>query len=218
MKTFLKTHRTAILVVLAVASLFIFPFCLPLFLMALAKDRTGFSVKGGGIFKIKEVASGGAFTTMDFLGWLKETAFDIDGDVVQFRDEAGRVINQLRSTETWKFTIITPQVGIDVIDLLRTANGKFFHVYYQGPLMPNGKYQEIYIPLAAVTSKVPLKFSPGERTIQVEVTALMPKGVVTVTPAGFNVAADTYGVITETATTPLGEVTTATGTIYTAAV
>lgn len=84
--------------------------------------------------------------------------------------------------------------------------------------LSNGRFQELYIPLAKITNAVELKFkSPDKRLVKVTIQALMPKGAVTVTPSGLNVPADAYGVLVENAAA-LGSVTTSTGTIYTAAV
>lgn len=184
--------------------------------MALAKDRLRFAVKGFISIKVKELTSGGAATTMDFLGYTESTDFMIDHEMVEYRDEEGYLRHRLSSQETWRKTIQLLQLGIDEINLLKTANGKFFHVYGVARLV-NGNYQEIYMPLCTISPKVDLKFLAGKRSMPVEITALMPKGAVTVTPADYNVAADTYGVIIENAAAK-GEITTATGTIYTAAV
>lgn len=191
-------------------------FLLPIVGMALAKDRTRFSVKGFISIKVKQITSGGADTTMDFLGYSENTDFMVDHEMVDFRDEEGKLRHRLSSAETWRKTINLLQVGIDEINLLKSANGKFFHLYAIAQLI-NGNYQEIYMPLVTINPKIDLKFAPGKRTLPVEVTALMPKGAVNVTPSAFNVPADAYGVIIENASAQ-GEITTATGTIYSAAV
>jgi hypothetical protein len=219
MTQFLRSNRGAFALLILIIALALWRpqilLGLPIVGMALQKDRERFAVKGGGIAKVKEVASGGTFTTMDFIGYAEETDIMIDQDMVEFKDERGFLINLVSSGETWKVTIQLLQVGIDEINLLKTAANKYFHFYYQAQLR-NGNYQEVYIPFCKIMPKVPLNFKPGKRSIPVEIVALMPKGAVNVTPSDYNVPADAYGVIIENAAAK-GEVTTSTGTIYTAA-
>jgi hypothetical protein len=222
MKTFtgfLRSNKGAVALVILIAVLALWLpevlLGLPVVAMANQKDRERFAVKGGGIAKIKEVASGGAFTTMDFIGYTEETDILIDQDMVEFKDERGFLINLVSSGEMWKVTIQLLQVGIDEINLLKTAANKYFHFYYQAQLR-NGNYQEVYIPLCKIMPKVPLNFKPGKRSIPVEIVALMPKGAITSSPADYNVPADAYGVIIENAAAK-GEIVTNTGTLYTAA-
>jgi len=186
--------------------------------MSLIKNRDRFNNKGGGLFKSKVVASAGSFTSLDDLGYLEESGLGIDPKMVQWDDERGFVINALPGGEEWRFTTSLMQSGADEIALARSSPTEYRHWYYQVKLS-NGSYQEIYIPLGKIVSKLDLGFKKGDkRLIKLEILALMPKGVVTVTPAGLSVPADAYGIIVETAVAPLGEVTTTTGTIYTTAV
>ena len=219
---FFKRHRTAIL--LLTAFLFVISggitamFSLPIIGMALGKDRQKFSNKGGGEVRIAELTSGGAATTMDIVGFVDESGLNIDPKMVQWDDERGFVINSLDAGEEWRFKTKLMQSSIDEINLIKNSRNKYYHLYYKSAAFPNGNIQEVYIPLVKIISVLDLPFKRGEkRMIEVEFLALMPKGAVNVTPAGFNVAADTYGVIVENADA-LGQVTTPTGTIYTAAV
>jgi hypothetical protein len=185
--------------------------------MSLIKDRARFNNRGGGLLKSKVIASGGAFTSLDDLGYLDESGLGIDPKIVQWDDERGFVINALPGGEEWRLTTTLMQSGADEIALARSSPSEYRHWYYQAKLA-NGSYQEIYIPLGKIVSKLDLGFKKDKRLIKLEILALMPKGIVTVTPAGLSVPADAYGVIVETAVAPLGEVTTPSGTIYTAAV
>lgn len=189
----------------------------PFVAMALGKNRQTFSNKGGGLLKLRELTSGGALTTMEDIGYLSESGLNIDPKMVEHVDERGFVINALSGGEEWRWKSTLMQVSIDEINTLKTAQNKFFHLYYKSAALPNGNIQEIYIPLVKIVNVLELSFKNDKRTIEVEFLALMPKGAVTVTPSGFNVPADSYGTIVENASA-LGEVTTANGTIYTAAV
>ena len=189
----------------------------PFVAMALGKNRQTFSNKGGGLLKIKELTNGGSSTTMDDAGYLSGSGLNIDPKMVEHVDERGFMINAISGGEEWRWKSTLMQVSIDEINLLKTAQNKFFHLYYKSAALPNGNIQEIYIPLVKIVNVLELPFKNDKRSIEVEFLALMPKGAVSVTPSGFNVAADSYGTIVENASA-LGEVTTQTGTIYTAAV
>jgi hypothetical protein len=187
--------------------------------MANERNRSRFSVKGGGLLKSAVVASGGALTTMDDLGYLESTDFTVDRKMIEYTDESGSLVNVVSGGEDWRIKTVLMQVGIDEINLILSQGAAYRHFYYCAYLDMLAKYQEIYIPLGRIISPLNLSFKAGEkRNIPIEIVALMPKGAVTVTPAGLNVPAGAYGVIVETATTALGQVTTSTGTIYTAAV
>lgn len=185
--------------------------------MANIKSRDRFNVKGGGLLKSAVIASGGALVTMDDLGYLDESGIMIDPGMVQWDDERGFVINSIPGVETWKFTANLMQSSIDEINLVKNGWNWYRHFYYYVKLA-NGLFQEMYIPLAKIINSLDLKYkAPDKRLVKVEILALMPKGVVTVVPAELSVPADAYGIIIENAAAK-GEVTTATGTIYTAAV
>lgn len=222
MMSFLERHKMAILIVTAI--LFLVTggitglMSLPIIGMALGKSRDRFSNKGGGLVKLAELTSGGALVVMDDAGYVDESGLNIDPKMVQWDDERGFVIQALDAGEEWRFKAKLMQSSIDEINLIKNSRNKYYHMYYKSAALPNGNIQEIYLPLVKIVSVLDLPFKRGEkRLIEVEFLALMPKGAVTVVPAGFNVAADLYGVIVENAAA-LGQVTTLTGTIYTAAV
>jgi len=208
------------LVVLLLAVAVIFPqiaIGIPFVAMALGRDRDRFAVKGGGLMKSAVIASGGVLAAMSDLGWIMESQLVIDKNIIIIKDERGFVVNAISGGEDWKFDITLGQVSVDEINLSKNGSSEYRHFYYCSQLA-SGIYQEIYIPLAKIINPVELPFKAGEqRKLKCTIQALMPKGAVTVTPAGFNVPVDCYGVIVENAV-KLGEVTTVTGTIFTAAV
>jgi hypothetical protein len=185
--------------------------------MALQKDRTRLNVKGGGLLKIRQLTSGGAETTMLDVGYLDETTFTIEGDFTVSQSEDGQVVEALTSGEVVKIKSVLKQSTKDEIDVIATAEGKYFHAYYYC-VLGNGNYQEIYIALCKINPNLSLEYKRGtERKVPIEIVALTPKGTVTVTPSAFNTTPPAVFVMTE-AGSAYGQVTTATGTIYSAAV
>lgn len=215
---FITRHRSAVLVAFALMLVItggVLSFgALPIIGLALQKDRNRFSNKGGGLLKLKEIASGGSFTSMDDIGYLGESGLNIDPKMLEIVDERGFMINSITSGEEWRFKTTILQVSIDEINLLKQAQNKYYHLYYKSAALPNGNIQEIYIPLVKIVNVLELSFKNDKRNIQVEFLALMPKAALTVTPSGLSVAADSYGTILE-GSSAVGEVTTSSGTIYT---
>lgn len=167
--------------------------------------------------QLAPLTSGGVLTSMDDAGYLDESGLNIDPKMVEWVDERGFVINSLSGGEIWKWTSKLQQSSLAMINLIRSYTS-YFHMYYKSAALPNGNVQEIYIPLVKIVNALTLSFKAGEkRLIELELTSLMPKGAVTVTPAGLSVPDSSYGIIVENAVA-LGPVTTANGTIYTAAV
>ncbi len=189
--------------------------------MALGKSRVRINAKGRGILlKVYELASGGAATTMSDIGYVESVELVDEPAMQEAVDAAGDMANAVEGSRKVTVKAVLQQSSADEIALVNTAADKFFHLYLQVKAdNPTVTYQEAYLPLVKITSALTLNYSANNvRKIEVTFTALMPKGAVSVAPSGLNVAAGLYYVIVDTATTALGQVTTATGTIYTAAV
>jgi hypothetical protein len=185
--------------------------------MSLQLDRERLNVKGGGYLSTNVLASGGVLTTLDRVGYLDETGFKEDKAMVEWRDERGFIVNAIPGEETLELNPVLQQTSIDEYNLIRNAWNEYRQWYYQVKLA-NGRYQEIFIPLAKIVSPIDVKFkAPDKRLLPVRILALMPKGAVTADPTGFNVPVDTYGVIVENAAA-IGPPTHTNGSIYTAAV
>jgi len=185
--------------------------------MTLQKSRDSFNVKGGGLLKTAVLASGGSFAVMDDVGYLDQTDIKFDPGMVQWEDERGFVINALPGTENWTLTTNLMQSSINEISLIQGGWSAYRHFYYYVKLA-NGNFQEMYLPLCKIISPLEVQYkAPNKRILKLEIQVLMPKGLVTVTPAGLSVPDSTYGVIVENSAA-LGQVTTTSGTIYTAAV
>jgi hypothetical protein len=188
--------------------------------MALGKNRTRINIKGGGLLKIEEITSGGALTTMRDVGFIKSVNFTDDHAMVESVSADGKFLNNQSGGNKPSLVVTLLQTTIDEINLLKDIVNRLYHVYYQvlldGPVVT---YQELYMPCCRISQGLVLNFaSATERTLELKVSVLWPKGVVTVTPAGLSVPVGSSYTVAETLTTPLGEVTTTTGTIYTAAV
>jgi hypothetical protein len=188
--------------------------------MALGRNRTRINIKGGGLFKIEQIASGGALTSMRDVGFIKSVDFEDAHNMVESVSADGKFLNIQSGGNKPTMTVVLLQTTADEIGLLANLQNLLWHCYYQvlldGPVVT---YQEIYAPCCRITQGLTLKYaSATERTLELKVSILWPKATVTVTPAGLSVPFGSSYTVVETATTPLGEVTTATGTIYTAAV
>jgi hypothetical protein len=189
--------------------------------MALGKSRVKISARGRGItLKAYELLTGGSQATMTDLGYVSSVELVDDPGTVESVDAAGDMVQALEGARKVTLKAVLKQTSYDEIALVNTAADKFFHVYLLiKEDNPTVTWQEVYIPIAKITSALTLSFqSATERTIEVVFTALMPKGAVTTTPAGLSVAAGLYYILVDTATTALGQVTSTNGTIFTAAV
>jgi len=169
--------------------------------------------------KLYELASGGAVTAMSDIGYIESAELVDEPSLVESVDAAGDLVNSIVGSQKATLKVVLKQTSYDEINLVNTAGDKPFHVYLQVKLDdPTTTFQELYIPLAKITSPLTLSYAAGtERKIEITFTMLMPKGTVTVTPAGLSVAAGKYYALVDTAATALGAPTTANGTVYTAA-
>ena len=189
--------------------------------MALGKSRVRINAKAKGLlFKIEELVSGGSTTTMSDAGYVESARIGDDHQMVDITDASGDFINDLVGKRTCRLEVVLLQTAKDELDLIANAAGKFFHAYLQVQLdNPTVYFQEWYFPLVKIKPGYNLPFQAGEkRTVTLMLSVLKAKGAVDITPNGLDVAADALFSMAETATTALGQVTTANGTVYTAAV
>jgi hypothetical protein len=189
--------------------------------MALGKSRLRINARGRGILvKAYELTSGGAITTMSDLGYVESAELMDEPNMVESVDAAGDMAQIIEGSRKATLKVVLKQTTYDEINFVNGSTDKLYHVYLQVKLdNTTTTYQEVYIPLARITGNLTLSYANStERKIELVFTALMPKGVVTVTPAGLSVPAGYYYTLADTATTALGQVTTANGTVYTAAV
>lgn len=188
--------------------------------MALGKDRNRINVKGVEDFRLYELTSGGSATTMLSVGEVESVEITDESSMVESANSQGQQVNTQRGSQKVRLKVVLKQSSKEEIDLVRNAEGKYYHCYARAKLSnPTVYYQEWYFPLCKIKPAITLEFkSETERTITLEITVLMPKGAVNVTPSALNVSSGNYYSFAETATTAVGEVTTANGTVYSSTV
>jgi hypothetical protein len=185
--------------------------------MALGKDRKRINVKGGGLLKLRELDPS-ATAAFSEAGWLGGTTVSDKHDMVTSKDEQGLVIDHASSGEDVTLKSILKQTTIDEINLLKNADGKYYEAYYYVKLK-NGNVQELNIPLCKITPGFELDHKPGERNIEIAITALAIKAATTVTraPVAYNIdpTVNPYYVLIEGAAPGSGAPTETAGTLTT---
>lgn len=167
--------------------------------MALEKSRTRIAIKGGGTLRIRELYPTATNSFSD-LGYIENDILLEESDMIDSIDETGLIVQTQSGNKkvTWKSVLL--QTGIDEINLLRNADGKYYDLYYS-VVLPNGNTQEFRVWLCKIKPVLNLEFSATTpRKIEVEFTALAPKGSFTTTPTDYNVVPGKYYVAIENAT------------------
>jgi hypothetical protein len=171
--------------------------------MALVKNRTRINVKGGGLLKLRELSPTASDTFLD-AGYLGGTDLDDAHDMVESKDERGFVIDYKSGGEAPVLKSVLKQSGIDEINLLKNAVGKYYEAYYYVKLQ-NGNIQEINIPLCKIKPGPSLKMAAAtERTLDLEIHMLAIPGesAIVRAPTDYNIdpAVNRYYVLLESAT------------------
>ena len=186
--------------------------------MALEKNRSRINVVGGGLLKLEQIASGGALQTMRDTGHLVKVNLNDKHAMVKSVDIQGSLVHVQSGGRDVEIDVELKQSSSDEIGLLIAAPNKFYHIYYQVYLPDSGRYQELYAPCCIINPNLSLAFDAGkERIIPMKIHCLAPKGDVAVTPSDFNITAPAPYILIESAAAK-GQITTAPGTIWTAAV
>lgn len=166
--------------------------------MALEKSRLRLNVKGGGTLRIRELSPTPSNTFLD-VGYVTSDIILDEPTMVDSVDEMGNFIDTKSGAQkvTWK--AVLKQTSIDEINLLKNAVGKYYDLFYS-VLLSNGSTQEFRVWLCKLKPLLNLEFAAAtERKLEVEFTALMPKGTFTATPTEYNVTAGAYYVVIENA-------------------
>jgi hypothetical protein len=204
MKKHKSLLRTIGIVILLLVCLFVFPLGIPFVALALARSRIRQDVNGGGILKAREIYPTASDVWLD-LGYLGGTDLGDEHSVIKWIDEAGNVINAQSGQREAGIKSILQQSGIDEINLLKNARGKYYDVYYYKKNLETGTIQEISAAICKLKPGPVLSMkSNSQRTLALEIYFLAPKAAFTRTPAGFNVVADEPYVIAEQASVALG--------------
>jgi len=184
--------------------------------MALTRDRKRINVKGGGKLQIRETHPSASDTFLD-IGYISKSDFSDEHTMVESVDEQVLYVETKSGAQKVSWVTTIKQTGIDEINLLKNADGKYYELYYY-VLLANGNYQELHIPLAKITAGTKLSFgSAAERSLDVTFQALSPKAGYTYSEnTTFNVTANVPYVLVEnsslqfvTANTQAGELATA---------
>jgi hypothetical protein len=166
--------------------------------MSLGKNRTRVNVKGGGTLKLREMSptQTDAFSEAGYLGG---TDLNDEHSMLEIIDETGNLIDAQSGARKCILTTTLKQSGIDEINLLKNAVGKYYDAYYvvKGS---NGTFQELSMGVCKLKPGAVLKYaSATERTIALTIYMLAPKAAATRAPTAFNVVADEPYVLIENA-------------------
>jgi hypothetical protein len=164
--------------------------------MALAKDRKRLNVKGGGALYVRELDPTPT-NTYSLLGYLGGSDVADEHQMVESLDETGVLADVSSGSKIFRLKSKLQQSSIDEMDLLRTAENKYFEALYVVPLK-NGRYQELSIPLCRINPTINASFAAAtERNIPIELIGLAPKAAYTRGITAFNVVANQSYVLVE---------------------
>jgi hypothetical protein len=165
--------------------------------MSLEKNRQRINVKGGGTLQIRELSPSPIDSFSD-IGYLVSSKLTDEHTMVELSDERGDFIDAKSGGRKVMWETVLKQSGIDEINLLKNAEGKYYNVYYSVATSNGTLTQEISIAIAKIKPGPTLEFkSATERTITVIIYCLAPADDFTRTPAAFNVVKHEPYVITE---------------------
>ncbi len=187
--------------------------------MALGKSRIKTNVKGGGLLKLRMLHPTPADTFSD-AGFLGGTNLEDTRNMVDVMDERGLSIEYLEGSSSPVIRSVLKQSGIDEINLVKDADGKYYEAYYVVKTN-EGKYQEIDMGVVKIKPGAVLSFQAAtERTIELEIHMLAVATIgstITRTPAGYNMdtTVNPYYVLVENSSA-LGAPTDAGATVKTA--
>lgn len=165
--------------------------------MSLGKSRKRINVKGGGTLQIRELSPNATDVFSD-LGYLLSSKLTDEHTIIELSDERGDLIDAKSGSRKVHWETVLKQSGIDEINLLKNAEGKYYDVFYSVKTVNDSLVQEISLCLCKIKPGPVLEFkSATERTIQVTLYALAPDASLTRTPSAFNVALHEPYVVTE---------------------
>ena len=168
--------------------------------MSLGKSRRRINVKGGGTLQIRELAPNASDAFFD-LGYLLSSKLTDEHTIVELSDERGDFVDAKSGGRKVHWETVLKQSGIDEINLLKNAEGKYYDVYYSVKTANDTLVQEVSLCICKIKPGPVLEFkSATERTIQVTLYALAPDAGLTRTPPAFNIVIHEPYVITEGST------------------
>lgn len=167
--------------------------------MALARNRTRQDVNGGGILKLREISPTASDTFLD-AGYLGGSDLGDEHSIIKWIDEVGNVINAQSGQREAGIKSVLQQSGIDEINLLKNARGKYYDVYYYKKNLESGLIQELSAGICKLKPGPVISMkSNTQRTLALEIYFLAPKAAFTRTPTDYNIVADEPYVLIENA-------------------
>lgn len=159
--------------------------------MSLQKARTRINVKGGDIFKMREISPTASNTFVDY-GYLQSLEFSDVRGMDEAKDAVGNLVNASPTDRTVTFTLILLQTSKEEIDAVAALADKYYDCIYHVPLSASGNYQHLSMCCVKFNPSVePLSYTAGtQRTIKLTGYALAPKAAMVRTPTTFNVVAN----------------------------
>lgn len=138
--------------------------------MSLAKRRQSVSVKGLGTAEVRSITD--AETNFSDIGYLDSSVFPEDvSNVEDIQDEAGNFVDQKEISRIVKARLNLLQSGIDEVNLLRNADGKYYAVRYCG-LLNSGEFQYFCFENAKIVPGFTKNYTPGKQILPVLIGSL----------------------------------------------
>jgi len=157
--------------------------------MSLQKARTRINVKGGDVFKMRQISPTPSDTFVDY-GYLTSLEFGDVRDMVESPDAAGNLINANAAGRTVSFTLTLMQTSKEEIDAVAALADKYFDCIYHVQLAVAATYQHLSMVCVKFNPSIQLVFQAGtRREIKLTGYALCPKAAYTRTPTTYNVVA-----------------------------
>ena len=157
--------------------------------MAIGKTRTRINVKGGDVFKMREISPTPSNTFVDY-GSLSSLEFNDVRDMVESPDAAGNLVNANAAGRTVSFTLNLMQTTKEEIDAVAALADKYFDCIYHVQLSVAANYQHLSMCCVKFNPSVQLVYQAGtRREIKLTGYALAPKAAMTRTPTTYNVVA-----------------------------
>lgn len=158
--------------------------------MSLQKARTRINVKGGDVFKMRQISPTASNTFVDY-GYLVSLEFNDVRDMVESPDAAGNMINANAAGRTVSFTLTLLQTTKEEIDAVVDLADKYFDCIYHVQLAVSANYQHLSMCCVKFNPSIQsLVYQAGTRRgIKLTGYALAPKALMVRTPTTYNVVA-----------------------------
>lgn len=121
------------------------------------------------------------------VGWLGGTNLNDEHNMLEIIDEQGILLDWKSSGKVFNLTSKLKQSGIDEINLVRNADGKYYEMYYK-VTTGEAKVQEINA-FVKIQPGAQIEFAAGtERTIPITIKGWAVKAALVRSPTVYNIA------------------------------